>query len=291
MKRQLHPLQKKATPVKCQFWPNCKKPNCSFHHPTETCKLFPHCPYGTKCFYIHPSTPCNFGSNCTRPNCQFTHPTAVNIVPVPTPIISSPYMQSPTSTVKCAYGLSCHKPGCKYLHPNQASFPQIPLSPMAMPSMPMSFPVSSPPSAPPCRNGYACSGRSTGTCSFFHPPEPCKFGSKCTRQPNCNFAHGKICHHGVACTTPGCTFVHTSAPSSISATFETGSSDANGTSDVQTPTMPLCKHYPNCTKLNCKYYHPTGYGGKKSLTPAENADVERVVDSISATLPPTPPRS
>ena len=52
----------KLNVTKCIFGPEChnKDKGCHYYHPTELCKFYPDCTYGTDCLYIHPkakSTP------------------------------------------------------------------------------------------------------------------------------------------------------------------------------------------------------------------------------------------
>jgi len=94
-----HP-SKKAD--KCLFYPNCTKPDCPFFHPTENCKLFPACPFGKKCRFIHPDIPCEYGSMCLRLGCSYTHPKKIK-----TP---------------CKHGFSCNDKytTCGYIHPAES---------------------------------------------------------------------------------------------------------------------------------------------------------------------------
>ncbi|KAJ1892547.1 hypothetical protein LPJ66_006281 [Kickxella alabastrina] len=39
---------------RCRFWPSCSNRNCKYAHPSQTCRAFPNCSFGTNCIYIHP---------------------------------------------------------------------------------------------------------------------------------------------------------------------------------------------------------------------------------------------
>lgn len=66
-------------------------------------RMFPKCPFGTLCRYVHP--PCKYGSQCLRPNCAYGH--------------------SAEAFVDCKLGFSCprKKPDsedpCPFRHPQE----------------------------------------------------------------------------------------------------------------------------------------------------------------------------
>ncbi|KAJ2726230.1 hypothetical protein GGI07_000707 [Coemansia sp. Benny D115] len=40
---------------RCRFWPSCSNRNCKYTHPSQTCRMYPNCTFGTNCIYIHPA--------------------------------------------------------------------------------------------------------------------------------------------------------------------------------------------------------------------------------------------
>jgi len=159
---------KKPKPLtRCTFWPSCTRSDCPFYHPTEHCKFFPNCSFGSNCLNIHPNIPCMFGSDCKNPNCQFNHP---------------------PKSIPCKNGFACTVSGCTFSHPPIA----CKFGDACMNGRSCLFSH-----APPCKFGIECV---RPDCSFAHPPPysvpqskstlpiPCKFGDSCTI-PNCKFFH------------------------------------------------------------------------------------------------------
>jgi hypothetical protein len=84
---------------RCKFWPRCTNPECTYHHPTEVCKNFPECQFGSSCLYVHPVSPilCKFGVRCLNGSCTFIHP--------------------PRVLKACKSGYACNNFSCRYAHP------------------------------------------------------------------------------------------------------------------------------------------------------------------------------
>jgi len=89
----------KETNQKCRYYQNCTNPECPYYHPKENCQLFPKCPYGKDCRYIHPDIPCKYGSICQRLNCSYSHPRKIK--------------------APCKHGFSCKEKTstCGFIHP------------------------------------------------------------------------------------------------------------------------------------------------------------------------------
>ena len=83
--------------TRCKYWPDCTKPagTCEYVHPSVDCKVYPECPYGAECLFVHPAHKaaialtaraprvaaaggdapvCKFGEKCDRITCAFRHP-------------------------------------------------------------------------------------------------------------------------------------------------------------------------------------------------------------------------
>ncbi|KAL0209790.1 hypothetical protein P9112_009874 [Eukaryota sp. TZLM1-RC] len=82
----------------CRWWPQCRREDCSFSHPSEDearlhvskpvpeipiCKFYPNCAKGVHCQFRHvehanssrPAQPCQWGVSCQNPSkCMFSHP-------------------------------------------------------------------------------------------------------------------------------------------------------------------------------------------------------------------------
>eukprot|EP00033_Pygsuia_biforma_P000462 GCRY01000548.1.p1 GENE.GCRY01000548.1~~GCRY01000548.1.p1 ORF type:complete len:376 (+),score=68.58 GCRY01000548.1:171-1298(+) len=136
-------------PARCRFWPNCSNPDCPYVHPTRTCRLFPNCPHGKNCLYIHPAIECRFGAKCTNPKCNFIHPHPVRL---------SQKALSGGSQVPCKFGANCIKrPHCPFSHP------------------------------PACRFGAKCTNK-TCTFTHPRQTL-CKFGRNCSHPDTCPYKH------------------------------------------------------------------------------------------------------
>ncbi len=85
--------------IKCRYWPNCSKSDCTFYHPTENCKYFPNCKYGEQCLYIHPNYNNNYSNKSNNNN---TNSNSTNNVKM--------------SPILCRYGIECTRMDCKYQH-------------------------------------------------------------------------------------------------------------------------------------------------------------------------------
>jgi hypothetical protein len=57
--------------VRCKFFPECKKEDCPYVHPTEACTHFPSCWFKSECLKLHP--PCKYGDRCNNMQCTFEH--------------------------------------------------------------------------------------------------------------------------------------------------------------------------------------------------------------------------
>ncbi|XP_075233064.1 nuclear polyadenosine RNA-binding 2 isoform X2 [Lycorma delicatula] len=82
-------------------------------------------------------------------------------------------------------------------------------------------------------------------CSYHHPSTMCNAFPACKYGDNCLFIHPP-CKFGLACTRRDCLYMH-------------------GTPTVGIPkskinplagTVQYCRFYPNCSNLNCQFYHP-----------------------------------
>jgi len=127
-------------PTKCNFFPNCTKPDCPFQHPA-LCTLFPHCVYGAQCRFAHP--PCRYAAHCTNPHCVYSHPK-----------IHQP--------VDCKNGFACptRTSGCTFKHPMFAC--RFSTGCIKMPLGTCPFPHKQ------CKFGNACK---LVSCSFGHPED------------------------------------------------------------------------------------------------------------------------
>eukprot|EP01137_Pigoraptor_chileana_P002975 Opistho-2@42523 len=115
---------------RCQYWPNCLNPACTFVHPSEPCSNFPNCKYAKKCLYVHPVVPCKFGPHCTNPTCNFAHnrkaqhpagkPVGQQKLCAKHPNCNNPKCSFAHPTV-CHFGTDCTRPGCTFFHPSAAS--------------------------------------------------------------------------------------------------------------------------------------------------------------------------
>ncbi|KAK7791759.1 hypothetical protein R5R35_000152 [Gryllus longicercus] len=93
---------------------------------------------------------------------------------------------------------------------------------------------------PSCRLGAKC--------NFHHPVSPCKTFPKCPFGDKCLYIH-PFCKFNSACTRRDCPFVH-AAPRTL-------------ISPVPRPTLlpkntfaPICRYFPKCSNLSCKFLHP-----------------------------------
>lgn len=197
---------------RCKEFPNCKKDNCEFAHPTRNCFNYPNCPNppGT-CNFIHPdedeelinklaksrqeyaekkqleitiqSATCKFGKNCVKDTCPFVHPTPAN----------------PDAIIKtldwCSSGKNCSDTNCEKSHPPppNAKINSIDPNQIALEQCKFGATCSNykctrrhATSIVPCRAGSDCKRLD---CYYSHPiPEQCRFGEKCTNK-NCLFQH------------------------------------------------------------------------------------------------------
>lgn len=98
----MQPLRHK--PVKCPYLPNCRASpgTCAYYHPTENCRYFPNCQYGSACLYYHPPQPCRFQDKCKNPNCNYLHTT----------------VYGSTTFKMCRYGDKCRNENCAFAHSN-----------------------------------------------------------------------------------------------------------------------------------------------------------------------------
>jgi RNA-binding, Nab2-type zinc finger len=100
-------------------------------------------------------------------------------------------------SVACKFGAHCLRPNCAFTHPPPAAMAAA-----------LGRRGSGGGGAPPCRNGFACADRASGTCSFQHPDVACRFGKQCSRGNTCKFSHAMVCRYAKACTRAGCSFAH-----------------------------------------------------------------------------------
>lgn len=84
----------------CRFRTHCTNKTCGYAHPTKTCPVFPKCPNGGACFYLHEA--CKQDGVCTNANCDAEH-----------------RMQRPMANNWCKNGSRCMMEGCKFLHPQE----------------------------------------------------------------------------------------------------------------------------------------------------------------------------
>ncbi|KAJ9579540.1 hypothetical protein L9F63_004799, partial [Diploptera punctata] len=120
-----------------------------------------------------------------------------------------------------------------------------------------------------CKYWPAC--RSGDKCDYVHPTVPCNINNYCTLVcfffiiylnvfsfilfhrsfPNCKFGDKCLyihpnCKFDASCTRRDCPFTH--------------ASPRNMTSSVSAPslriTQQVCKFYPKCSNVNCKFLHP-----------------------------------
>ncbi|KAF2402282.1 hypothetical protein EJ06DRAFT_536772 [Trichodelitschia bisporula] len=105
--------------------------------------------------------------------------------------------KDPSMTL-CHFNLACTKPDCPFAHQSPAARPGVTID-----------------MSDECSYGVACTnpkcvGRhpSPGKKIAHQSQMDCKFGSYCTKFPNCPFRHVRECRNGADCTTEGCTFFH-----------------------------------------------------------------------------------
>lgn len=54
-------------PIRCKFFPKCRKRDCEYIHPTKVCKFYPKCFRGDKCTFLHQELPQNQVSKKIEP--------------------------------------------------------------------------------------------------------------------------------------------------------------------------------------------------------------------------------
>ncbi|XP_070496266.1 zinc finger CCCH domain-containing protein 14 [Chironomus tepperi] len=98
---------------------------------------------------------------------------------------------------------------------------------------------------------------SNTNCIYYHPTLPCKAFPNCKFGDSCAYTHppckfDKSCHRG------DCNYTHSVAilPATTPVIASSIVPVQNYKSITLTPTMQLCKFFPNCTNTNCIYQHP-----------------------------------
>lgn len=161
-----------AKPVKCPHFPHCHDTACAFAHPSELCKFFPNCQYGSACLYVHPLLPCRFQGKCKNSTCNYQHvlPASGKHYASTLPLVNCSGARL-KSTVVCRFADGCKNENCPFVHPVKY----------------------------PCRLGLKCTD---GTCPFEHAFErsslkyskinvPCRFGKRCAKA-DCPYLHNNF---------------------------------------------------------------------------------------------------
>lgn len=135
-----------------------------------------------------------------------------------------------------------------------------------------------------CKYWPSC--RSGDNCNYHHPSVACKMFPACKFGDHCLFIHPQ-CKFNTACTRRDCAYSHTHSsvltpiqPSAISKGKCGNSSN-----------IPFCRFYPNCTNINCQFYHPKPcrfghYCTKKDCTFDHSGQMPSV-DKLKWTRPQT----
>jgi hypothetical protein len=123
--KNIPPAKLDLSGTRCRYYPQCARADCPYFHPTEVCSVFPNCPNGENCLFVHPRVPCLYGSLCLRRGCSYTHPARHNApcnkgFACPEKLTTCGFIHP---ALACRYGTSCNKgPTCVYSHNKPCNF-------------------------------------------------------------------------------------------------------------------------------------------------------------------------
>ncbi|ESP02911.1 hypothetical protein LOTGIDRAFT_212433 [Lottia gigantea] len=115
---------------------------------------------------------------------------------------------------------------------------------------------------PACVNGNSC--------QYHHPTQPCKLFPQCKFSDKCLYIHPN-CKYDAKCSRPDCPYTHATRrltpavglPQVLSLPHQVIVSAPPSYHQSLVPPPPTssskkqCLYYPNCTNMNCSFYHPT----------------------------------